>query len=119
MLDGLDDELAQRLVEQGYLSYDDLSVIEPDALMEMGGLTMDQVNHIVDQADLKAEEAERAAAEERRRRREQEKKEAAAAAAAAQSEDDQETSDDVVAGSSSGEPEESGDTAADQPEDET
>ncbi len=34
-LDGMTEELAQRLVEQGYLSYDDLSVIEPDALMEM------------------------------------------------------------------------------------
>ncbi len=80
-LDGVDDELAQSLVEQGYLSYDDLSVIEPDALMEMGGLTAEQVEHIVDQAEQKAEEAERAAAEERRRQKEQEQLEAAAAAA--------------------------------------
>jgi transcription termination/antitermination protein NusA len=36
-IEGMTEELAQRLVEQGYLSYDDLSVIEPDALMEMGG----------------------------------------------------------------------------------
>ncbi|MBT6721625.1 MAG: transcription termination factor NusA, partial [Planctomycetaceae bacterium] len=35
-LDGVDDDLAAALVEQGYLSYDDLSVIEPDALAEMG-----------------------------------------------------------------------------------
>ena len=111
LLDGLDDELAQRLVEQGYLSYDDLSVIEPDAMMEMGGLTLEQVNHIVDQADEKAEEAERAAVEERRRRKEQERQEAAAAAS--RSEEDQETSDDAVADPSSGEPEESGEATAD------
>ena len=44
-LEGVTEELAQKLVEQGYLSYDDLSVIEPDALMEMGGLTAEQVEH--------------------------------------------------------------------------
>ncbi len=36
-IEGMTEELAQRLVEQGYLSYDDMSVIEPDALAEMGG----------------------------------------------------------------------------------
>jgi N utilization substance protein A len=66
-LEGVTDELAQRRGEQGYLSYDDLSVIEPDALMEMGGLTAEQVDHIVEQSELKATEAEHAAAEERRR----------------------------------------------------
>jgi N utilization substance protein A len=81
-IDGMEEELAQRLVEQGYLSYDDLSVIEPESLMEMGGLTAEQVDHIVEQAELKAEEAERAAAEERRRQKEREQLEAAAAAAA-------------------------------------
>ena len=76
-LDGVDEELAQRLVEQGYLSYDDLSVIEPDALMEMGGLTAEQVDEIVTQAEERAEEAEKAAAEERRRNREQDQIQAA------------------------------------------
>ncbi|MBN1591174.1 MAG: transcription termination factor NusA [Pirellulales bacterium] len=76
-LDGLDDELAEKLVGEGFLSYGDLSVIEPDALSEMGGgLTDEQVQHIVDQAEAKAEEAEKAAAEQRRRRREQEHMEA-------------------------------------------
>lgn len=70
-IDGMTEELAQRLVEQGYLSYDDLSVIEPDALKEMGNLTDEQVAVIVEQAERKAEEAERAAAEERRRQKEQ------------------------------------------------
>jgi transcription termination/antitermination protein NusA len=75
-LDGVDEDLASGLVEQGYLSYDDLSVIEPDDLMKMGGLTEEQVEHIVEQAERKAEEAERAAAEQRRRQKEQEKQEA-------------------------------------------
>ncbi len=69
-LEGVNEELAQALVEQGYLSYDDLSVIEPDALMEMGGLTAEQVDRIVEQAEQRAEEAEEAAAAERRRQRE-------------------------------------------------
>ncbi|NIP85845.1 MAG: transcription termination factor NusA, partial [Planctomycetales bacterium] len=82
-LDGLEEELAVKLVEQGFMSYDDLSVIEPDALMEMGGLTQEQVDHIVQQAEVKAEEAEQAAAEARRRQREQERHEAELAAAQA------------------------------------
>ncbi|MFP6618735.1 MAG: transcription termination factor NusA, partial [Pirellulaceae bacterium] len=70
-LNGVDGDLAQRLVEQGYLSYDDLSVIEPDAFMELGELTAEQVDTIVTQAEEKAEEAERAAAEQRRLQKEQ------------------------------------------------
>jgi N utilization substance protein A len=80
-IDGMTEEVAQRLVEQGYLSYDDLSVIEPDALMEMGGMTEEQVNHIVEQAEVLAEQAEKAADEERRRKKAED---AAAAAANAQ-----------------------------------
>ena len=72
-IEGMTEELAQRLVEQGYLSYDDLSVIEPDALMELGGLTEDEVNAIVEQADIKAEENE--VAENERKRSEKAEKE--------------------------------------------
>ncbi len=72
-IEGMTEELAQRLVEQGYLSYDDLSVIEPDALMELGGLTEDEVNAIVEQADIKAEENE--VAENERKRFEKAEKE--------------------------------------------
>ncbi len=65
-LEGVDEELANRLVGEGYLSYDDLSVIEPPDLMTMGGLTEEQVDAIVDQADELAQEAEiREAAEKR------------------------------------------------------
>jgi transcription termination/antitermination protein NusA len=83
-LEGVDDALAEKLVGEGFLSYDDLSVIEPDALMEMGGLSAEQVDTIVAQAEVKAREAEAAAAEERRRQREQERIDAATAAADAE-----------------------------------
>ncbi len=70
LLDGVEVELAERLVEEGYLSYDDLSIIEPDALMAMGDLTAEQVDVIVSQAEARAEEAEAAAAAARRAKRE-------------------------------------------------
>jgi transcription termination/antitermination protein NusA len=81
-IDGMTEELAQRLVEQGYLSYDDLEVIEPDALMEMGGLTEEQVEHIVTQAEDLAAKAGKAADEEKQRKRAEAAAEAAAAASA-------------------------------------
>jgi len=83
-LEGVDENLSEKLVGEGFLSYDDLSVIEPDALMEMGELTMEQVDQIVAQAEVKAEEAEAAASEARRRQREQERIDAATAAIEAQ-----------------------------------
>src|SRR5437773_963185 len=82
-IEGMNEELAQRLVEQGYRSYDDLSVIEPDALMEMGSMTEEQVNHIVEQADTLAQQAEKAADEERRRKKQEDAAAAAAEALAA------------------------------------
>ena len=57
-IDGLSEDLANQLVAEGYLSYDDLSVIEPEDLMEMGDLTAEEVDKIVDQADRLAEELE-------------------------------------------------------------
>ena len=74
---GVDEGLAEKLVGEGFLSYDDLSVIEPDALMEMGDLTEEQVQAIVEQAEERALEAEQAAAAEKRRQREQDRIEAA------------------------------------------
>jgi N utilization substance protein A len=80
-LEGVDEALAMKLVEEGYMSYDDLSVIEPDDLMAMGELTAEQVDVIIQQAEEKALEAEQIAAEERRRQREQDKIDKATAAA--------------------------------------
>jgi N utilization substance protein A len=72
-LDGVTEDVAEMLVGEGFLSYDDLSVIEPTDLMEMGGLTEEQVDAIVLQAEELAEEAEQAAQAERRRKREQDR----------------------------------------------
>jgi transcription termination/antitermination protein NusA len=72
-VEGVESELAERLVGEGFLSYDDLSIIEPESLMEMGGLTAEQVDQIVKQAESKAGEAERAAVQQRRQQRDQER----------------------------------------------
>lgn len=66
-IEGVGEELADRLVGEGFLSYDDLSVIEPDDLMAMGGLAPEQVDRIVSEAESRAAQAERAAEQERRR----------------------------------------------------
>ena len=79
-IEGIDEELANRLVGEGYLSYDDLEVIEPDDLMEMGSLTAEQVDSIVEKAEVLAQEAEIKAAEEKRARRAAEQLAAAEAA---------------------------------------
>ena len=122
-LEGMTVELAERLVEEGFLSYDDLAVIEPDALMAMGGLTEEQVDLIVEQADSRAEEAEAAAAEARRAKREQDRldaieaeiaaQEAAARAARGEPEPD-EQSEEAAQSDGESSPSEGGDEAADR-----
>lgn len=82
-LEGIPEELPEKLVGEGYLNYEDLSVIEPEALMEMGGLTAEQADAIVQQAEAKALEAEKLAAEQRRLQREQQRTDEAAAEAEA------------------------------------
>ncbi len=62
-------ELAENLVAQGFFTFDDLSVIEPDQLAELGGLTEEQCEEIVAYADVEAaryEEEERKALAESR-----------------------------------------------------
>jgi len=85
-LEGVADDLAEKLVGEGYLTYDDLEVIEPDALMEMGELTAEAADAIIGQAEIRAREAEKRAAEQRRRQREQEAIEAKRVAEAAAAE---------------------------------
>ncbi len=68
-IEGLDESVAERLVGEGFLSYDDLSVIEPEDLMEMGELSAEVVESIVAQAEERATLAEVAAADERRKQR--------------------------------------------------
>jgi N utilization substance protein A len=72
-IDGVEVELAEKLVEQGFLSYSELEIIEPDDLMEIGGMTEEQVNAIVEQAESRALEAEVEVAEQRRKQREQDR----------------------------------------------
>jgi N utilization substance protein A len=74
-LEGVESELAEKLVGEGFLSYDDLSIIEPDALVEMGGFSAEQADRIVAQAEVKAAEAEKAAAVQRRLQREKDRQE--------------------------------------------
>lgn len=76
---GVSEELAEALVSQGFLSFDDLSVIEPDQLMEMGELTEEQVDEIVAFAERESERLE----QEERMRRAMEREQAAIGAAAA------------------------------------
>ena len=79
---GVTPELAEDLVVQGFFTFDDLSVIEPDQLAELGGLTPEQCEAIIDVADIEAareEERERQLARENARlRREQAELEAMA-----------------------------------------
>ena len=110
-LEGVEVGLAEQLVEQGFLSYDDLSVIEPDEFMQMGGLTEAQVDAIVSQAEVKAEEEEAAKIELRRQRREQERIDAATQAAEAEAAAAAEEAGEAEAGEAA-EPE----AAADEPE---
>ncbi|MBL8889384.1 MAG: transcription termination factor NusA [Planctomycetaceae bacterium] len=67
-IEGITEELANQLVGEGYLTYDDLSVIEPDDLMSMGELTEDQVDNIVTTAEEMAEAAAQAGTEGRGRK---------------------------------------------------
>jgi len=56
-IEGVDTELAEKLVEQGILSYDDLSVMEiADLVNTIEGLTEEQATEIVGQAEVLAEE---------------------------------------------------------------
>ncbi|WP_425396998.1 transcription termination factor NusA [Aeoliella sp.] len=109
-LEGMTLEVAEKLVEEGFLSYDDLSIIEPDDLMQMGSLSEETVNLIVEQAEERAEAAEEAAAEARRQKREQERlaaevAEAEAAAAEARGDQPGEGDGEAETAAEGGEPE--------------
>ncbi len=57
-VEGINPELAERLVGEGFLSFDDLSIIEPIDLMQMGDLSEEQADSIIDQVEAFAEEEE-------------------------------------------------------------
>ena len=51
-------ELVENLVSQGFFTFDDLSVIEPDELMEMSGMSQADVDEVIAFADVESERIE-------------------------------------------------------------
>ena len=58
LIAGMSPELADRLVGEGFLSFDDLSIIEPNDLMQMGDITSEEAEAIITQAEEFAEQEE-------------------------------------------------------------
>lgn len=54
-IDGVSGDLADHLVAEGFLTYDDLSLIEPDVLMDFGQLSQEEADAIIDEAEKRAE----------------------------------------------------------------
>jgi N utilization substance protein A len=55
---GLSEELSEALVSQGFFSFEDLSVIEPDHLQQLSGLSLEEIDEIVAFAEKEAEREE-------------------------------------------------------------
>jgi len=71
---GVDEELAENLVSQGFFTFDDLSVIEPDQLAELSGKSAEECDVVIEYADeqsLLIEEQEKIAVAEARKARRQ------------------------------------------------
>ena len=69
VIPGVTPDLAENLVSQGFFTFDDLSVIEPDQLAEMSGLSAEDCDRIVEYADVESariEVEERIAGEQRK-----------------------------------------------------
>lgn len=62
---GVTAELADMLVGEGFLTYDDLSIIEPDLLQEMGKFSEEMALSITDEAERRADASEQAIAYEK------------------------------------------------------
>jgi len=73
-IEGVSEDLADALVGQGFLSFDDLSIIEPSDLMSLGSLTEEQVEAITQEAERLALEEEAKKAEIKRLEQEELKK---------------------------------------------
>ncbi|MDR1141349.1 MAG: transcription termination factor NusA [Planctomycetaceae bacterium] len=59
LIQGIDPELADRLVGEGFLTFDDLSIIEPNDLAQMGNISMEEAEAIIEQAEQFAEQEEK------------------------------------------------------------
>lgn len=62
---GAPDQMAENLVEQGFFSFDDLSVIEPDQLAELSGLSLEECAPIIEFAEKESERLEREVAQQK------------------------------------------------------
>jgi N utilization substance protein A len=51
LIDGVNSELADRLVGEGFLTFDDLSIIEPNDLAQMGDFSLQEAEAIIEQAE--------------------------------------------------------------------
>ncbi len=71
------EEVVQAMIEEGFLSYNELTFIDAEELMQFTGLTEDQALEVLDYAEQYADHMDRSVEEERRQA-----EEAAAAAAA-------------------------------------
>jgi N utilization substance protein A len=60
-LPGMSDELAEAFIEEGFLSFTDLTFLEPAQLAELAGLTEDQADDIIAYAEEAAERVEKEA----------------------------------------------------------
>ena len=65
----MNEDLAENLVAQGFFTFDELSIIEPDVLIEISGLSQGECDAIVEFADRESEriEAEEKLTRDRRR----------------------------------------------------
>jgi N utilization substance protein A len=84
-IEGITEEIAENLVGEGFLSYDDLSIIETDDLIALGVPTAEEAEAIRERAEELALVAEKAENERRERERNDAAKAAQAAALAAAS----------------------------------
>src|SRR5580692_4645520 len=55
---GVADEMVERFIEEGFLSYDDLTFLEPAQLAELAGVTEDQAEEMIEFAEEAAERVE-------------------------------------------------------------
>jgi N utilization substance protein A len=102
------DQLAENLVEQGFFSFDDLSVIEPDQLAELSGLSIEDCAPIVEFAEMESERLEKETAAQKAETR----RSTRAAELAAAEEPASEPARKVPAQKSSAEPAEQSESAA-------
>ena len=79
---GVTDEIAEAFIEEGFLSFDDLTFLEPEQLAEIAGVSPEEAQAMIDFAEQAAEqvEAEKARAEEEAARAAAERQAAAAEA---------------------------------------